>query len=185
MSAQRSTIVVLVVTGGVALGLHDASPAAPARSGTTAQAAVAHAAAAVCDRDSVVVIGHRGTGPGTRTVHGRPYSEDTIEAFDVAVRSGADGFETDFWPTVDGEVVSHHDATATRMTDGTGPIWSHTLDEVRELRHASGARVPTFREILRATVPAHPGVHLQQESRTAGCSATRCCSSWPGSTGSS
>ena len=27
------------------------------------------------------------------------------------MRAGADGFETDFWPTADDQVVSHHDAT--------------------------------------------------------------------------
>jgi glycerophosphoryl diester phosphodiesterase len=49
------------------------------------------------------------------------------------------------------------------MTDGTGPIWTRTSDEVADLRNDSHAHVPTFRETLVATVPAHPEAHVQQE----------------------
>ncbi len=79
------------------------------------------------------------------------------------MRAGADGFETDFWPTADREVVSHHDPTLTRMTDGAGAIWDQTANEVERLRNDSHAPLPTFNEVLEAMVPAHPDVHLQQE----------------------
>jgi glycerophosphoryl diester phosphodiesterase len=162
---NRNTLVVLiVVTGGLGVGLSVPTGAAPASPADRAPAQVQLATAdPACVRDRVVVIGHRGIGPGTRTVHGTAYSEDTIAAFKAAMRLGADGFETDFWPTADRDVVSHHDPTLTRMTDGSGPIWSLTADEVSHLRNDSDARVPTFSEILKAMVPAHPTVHLQQE----------------------
>jgi glycerophosphoryl diester phosphodiesterase len=162
---NRSTLVVLlVVSGGLGVGLYVPTLAAPAspRPSTPTQVQLT-AAAATCDRDRVVVIGHRGIGPGTRTLRGTAYSEDAIGSFRAALRAGADGFETDFWPTADQEVVSHHDPTLTRMTDGAGTIWTRTADEVERLRNDSQERVPTFSEILKAMVPTHPDVHLQQE----------------------
>jgi len=164
---NRTSIVILtVVTGGLGVGLHVPTLAALAAAPAPAPAAslVAQPATApTCARDRVMLIGHRGMGPDTRTWHGTTYSEDTVEAFRAAVRVGADGFETDFWPTADGEVVSHHDGTLDRMTAETGTIGSRTAAEVAGLRNDSQAHVPTFRETLDALVPAHPRVRVQQE----------------------
>lgn len=159
---RNTAVILVVVTGGLGVGLHVPTLAAPA-SAPAPTIVERLATDPTCVRDGVVVIGHRGTGPGTRTVHGTAYSEDTLPAFRAAISAGADGFETDFWPTADGEVLSHHDATLTRMTDGTGTIRSATAEQVASLRNDSDAHVPTFRETLSALVPAHPAVHLQQE----------------------
>jgi glycerophosphoryl diester phosphodiesterase len=62
----------------------------------------------------VSVIAHRG-GIGA-------WRENTIEAFEGALRSGADGAELDARLTADGEVVVHHDAeveTGDRIQDLT------------------------------------------------------------------
>jgi glycerophosphoryl diester phosphodiesterase len=161
---SRLIVVLTVVTGGLGIGMYAPAPAAPAAPPASTRALVERATStSTCARDGIVVIGHRGTGPGTRTLNGTAYSEDTIGAFRAALHAGADGFETDFWTTADNEVVSHHDARLTRMTDGTGTIRSRTADEVDGVRNESHARVPTFRGILTATLPAHPDVHLQQE----------------------
>ncbi len=162
---NRNTIAVLsAVTGGVVIGSYavtSGSPVLPAAAAVTLVESATTTPA--CERDRAVVIGHRGIGPGTRTLFGAAHSEDTIGAFRAAIRAGADGFETDFWPTADDEVVSHHDATLTRMTDGAGGISSQTAADVERLRNQSRAPVPTFREVLSAMVPVHPDVHLQQE----------------------
>src|SRR4051794_9229232 len=76
--------------------------------------------ASLCPRDRVSLIAHRGTGPGTRRVGERRYSENTVPAFEEAMRLGADGFETDYWPTRDGRILSNHDATLDRTTNGSG-----------------------------------------------------------------
>src|SRR3954453_8382723 len=68
-----------------------------------------------CVRPQVTLLAHPGTGPGTRWIDGKSFSEDTVPAFVEAMGSGADGFETDYWPTLDGRLVSHHDATLNRM----------------------------------------------------------------------
>lgn len=126
-----------------------------------ARIAARSAPAGECARDRVVVIGHRGTGPGTRRLYGAARSEDTVPAFKAAMRAGADGFETDFWPTADNTVVSHHDATLARMTNGTGEIRRRTYRYVRGVRNVSGAPVPTFHGTLSELRDTGP--HVQQE----------------------
>jgi glycerophosphoryl diester phosphodiesterase len=162
---NRSTLVVLAVaTGALGVGTAFSTAAAPASPPANTPTLVELASTAPsCERDRVVVVGHRGIGPGTRSLYGTAHSEDTIGAFRAAMRVGADGFETDFWPTADNQVVSHHDATVTRMTDGTGTIWSRTAEEVEDLRNESHERLPTFREVLSAMLPEYPDVHVQQE----------------------
>jgi glycerophosphoryl diester phosphodiesterase len=100
-----------------------------------------------CARSRVTLIAHRGTGTGTRRIDGRAYSEDTIPAFVEAMGEGADGFETDYWPTSDGRLVSHHDRTLDRMTDGPGRIVQRPWSYVRTVRNTSGAAVPTLRSV--------------------------------------
>ena len=162
---NRSFVVTLVaITAGLGVGTSVPTPAAlgsPPRANRPSSSSAP--AARTCDRDRVVVMGHRGTGPGTRTLYGDPRSEDTIDAFAAAMRAGADGFETDFWPTSDNEVVSHHDPTVDRMTDGTGAIRSRTAAYVAHVHNPSHAPVPTFGQVLEAMVPTNPGVYLQQE----------------------
>ena len=88
--------------------------------------------------------------------------ENTLEAFRLAVESGAGGLEFDVHMTSDGEIVVLHDPTVDRTTDGTGPVSGMSLAEVRRLdagyRFASeganpyrgkGVRVPTLAEVLR------------------------------------
>jgi glycerophosphoryl diester phosphodiesterase len=161
---RRFVVSLVLITGGLGVETSVPTPAAQGSPSASPTSIVNFASTArTCDRDHVVVIGHRGTGPGTRTLYGQARSEDTIGAFAAAMHAGADGFETDFWPTADDEVVSHHDPTLDRMTDGTGAIRSRTADYLEQVRNDSHAQVPTFREVLAATVPGHANVHLQQE----------------------
>jgi glycerophosphoryl diester phosphodiesterase len=59
--------------------------------------------------------------------------ENTLHAFRHAVSLGADMLEMDLRATADGEVVVIHDPDVDRVTDGTGPVATHTLDELRQL----------------------------------------------------
>lgn len=87
-------------------------------------------------------------------------------AFGRSLEAGADHLETDLHLTADGQLVCFHDPTVDRTTDGTGPVSSYTLAELRRLdagyRHrldggfpfrGKGLRVPTMGEVL-ATFPA-------------------------------
>jgi glycerophosphoryl diester phosphodiesterase len=92
------------------------------------------------------VVAHRGD-----SVH---LPENTIEAFDSAIRAGAEAVEFDVRITSDGAAVVMHDADVVRTTDGSGLVRSMTLDQVRGLRirlpGGGAAGVPTLEEALRS-----------------------------------
>ena len=46
--------------------------------------------------------------------------ENTLEAFELAIRQGADGIELDVHTSADGELIVMHDENVDRVTDGTG-----------------------------------------------------------------
>lgn len=80
------------------------------------------------------VIAHRGASAA--------WPENTLTAFEAAVRVGADMVELDVRLTADGALVVMHDADVARTTDGRGLVCELTLAEVRALH------VPTLRDAL-------------------------------------
>ena len=80
--------------------------------------------------------------------------ENTLEAFELAIRQGADGIELDVHTSADGELIVIHDETVDRVTDGTGLIKDMTLAQLKELKVSTPAepngiyRVPTLAEVL-------------------------------------
>ena len=95
-----------------------------------------------------LVVGHRGN------VKFAP--ENTIPAFEVALRYGADLIEIDVRQTRDAELVIIHDETVDRTTDGTGKVADLALKQLKGLDAGSwfdssfeGVRIPTLRETLR------------------------------------
>src|SRR5215831_11244525 len=103
---------------------------------------------AICAQPKrVVVISHRG-----EHLH---HPENTLPAFQEAIRVGADFFELDVRTTSDGKLVLMHDGTVDRTTNGHGEIAKMTFEEVRALDAGvkmgpefAGTRVPTFDEAL-------------------------------------
>ena len=65
------------------------------------------------------VIAHRGSSAEA--------PENTLPAFEAAVRRGADAVELDVRLTADGAPVVIHDETLDRTTDRTGPVRGFTL----------------------------------------------------------
>ena len=57
--------------------------------------------------------------------------ENTMPAFERAIKMGADGIETDVQLTKDGVLVLAHDETLDRVSDGSGWIKDYTLKELR------------------------------------------------------
>jgi glycerophosphoryl diester phosphodiesterase len=79
-----------------------------------------------------------------------------MPAFGAAIGLGASEIEFDIWPTADGEIVSCHDATLERVSNGEGKIYEKTYAELLELdfgvKHGekfAGIKIPTFEEILK------------------------------------
>jgi glycerophosphoryl diester phosphodiesterase len=138
-------LIVTTACGALLLGIGVAATATTshATASTEDSRDQGHDDARRCPRDRIELLAHRGTGPGTRSVAGHAYTEDTVPAFEAAMAHGADGFETDYWPTRDEHIVSLHDAALDRTTDGSGPVGSRRWSYVRKLVTDSGAGVPT------------------------------------------
>jgi len=82
--------------------------------------------------------------------------ENTMPAFGAAIALGAKEIEFDLWLTKDGELVSCHDQTLDRTSNGTGKISDYTLRELQELdfgvkagEHFKGLKIITFEQILK------------------------------------
>lgn len=82
--------------------------------------------------------------------------ENSMPAFGAAVALGAQEIEFDLWSTKDRVLVSSHDSTLERVSDGNGKIYEHTYEELLSLdfgiNHGEkfkGLRIPTFEDILK------------------------------------
>jgi glycerophosphoryl diester phosphodiesterase len=81
--------------------------------------------------------------------------ENTFAAFDKALAMGVDHVELDVQFTRDGHIAVIHDSTVDRTTNGSGPVESFTLAELRSLDAGSwfslqyaGERIRSLGEIL-------------------------------------
>ena len=106
------------------------------------------------------IVRHDAIMPYPRTCAHRGFHatvpENSLPAFGAAVAMGAEEIEFDLWFTKDGEIVSIHDSTLDRVSNGTGHVWDYTLEELRALdfgskcsEHFEGMQIPTFEEILK------------------------------------
>lgn len=84
--------------------------------------------------------------------------ENTLAAF-AAAQGKADLVETDGRLSADAVLVIMHDATVDRTTDGTGPVGSQTVAQLKLLDAGSwfstdfiGERIPTLEEMITNTV---------------------------------
>ncbi len=82
--------------------------------------------------------------------------ENSLAAFGSAVALGASEIEFDLWWTKDGEIVSIHDSTLNRVSDGNGRVFDHTYEELLKLDfgiktgpHFKGMKILKFEDILR------------------------------------
>ena len=95
--------------------------------------------------------------------------ENTVAAFDEAIRLGAKGVEFDLRMTADGVLVVLHDDTLDRTTNGGGLVKDHTRFDLLRLDAGSwmdnrfaGQRIPTLSEALLAIGPyAMPIIELK------------------------
>ncbi len=95
------------------------------------------------------IIAHRGASAYA--------PENTLAAFDLAVRQGADAIELDAKLTKDGHVVVFHDQTLERTTGVYGRVSEKNLAELRRLDAGShfdiaykGETIPTLDEVFEA-----------------------------------
>lgn len=93
-----------------------------------------------------------------------------MASFERALSLGVDGIEFDVQLTKDGHAVVMHDAVLDRTTNGSGPVFDATLEQVRSLDAGgwfgsafTGAQVPTLGEVL-----ALPAGVFELETKTWG-----------------
>lgn len=110
-----------------------------------------------------LVIAHRGD-----SAHA---PENTLPAFDAAVRAGADELECDVHVTKDGVAVLSHDPNLKRATGINRLVGELAFEEVRRLdagrwkgRAFAGTRIPSLQEFLQLYLPLLP---LEIELKTA------------------
>ena len=81
--------------------------------------------------------------------------ENTMPAFGAAIAMGAHEIEFDLWETSDGEIVTSHDSTLDRVSDGVGDIWNYSLAELKKFDFGvkfaekyKNLRIASFEELL-------------------------------------
>ena len=94
-----------------------------------------------------IIFAHRGA-----SAHA---PENTLAAFSLALKHGADGVELDVKLSSDGHVVVIHDPTVDRTTGVHGQVKDMSLDELRELDAGSffsekfkGEQIPTLADVF-------------------------------------
>lgn len=127
------------------------------------------AATSSCDDDRVTLhrIAHRG--------YSAVAPENTLPAFEIAVRAGATFVEFDVRTTADGVPVVIHDRTLDRTTSGTGRVADALYADIAALDAGSwfspvfaGARVPSLAATLELLAPSSAGVLLEVKAPASG-----------------
>jgi glycerophosphoryl diester phosphodiesterase len=103
-----------------------------------------------------LVVAHRGASVAQ--------PENTLEAFEAAVATGAEILELDVRLSADGVPVVVHDPDVARSTNGQGLVHEMTVKELKRLDAAPGrperAEIPTLGEVL-ALASGTVGVDLE------------------------
>ncbi|NHB85223.1 hypothetical protein G7085_12910 [Tessaracoccus sp. HDW20] len=80
--------------------------------------------------------------------------ENTLPAFELAVQMRADGVELDVQRTADGQLVTIHDETINRTSNGVGRVVDLTMEDLRRCDFTNGfagrrgVKIPTLHEAL-------------------------------------
>ena len=85
-------------------------------------------------------IGHRGA---------KGYEpENTLISFQKALDMQVDGIELDVHLSADGELIVIHDETINRTTDGSGPVNTLSLRELKQFRINDHHEIPLLSEVF-------------------------------------
>ncbi len=105
------------------------------------------------------IVAHRGAS------HDAP--ENTLPAFELAWKQGADAIEGDFHLTSDGKIVCLHDYDTKRVSGIKKVVKDSTLAELQALDAGAwfkpewkGTKLPTLRDVI-ATIPAGKKFYLE------------------------
>jgi glycerophosphoryl diester phosphodiesterase len=88
----------------------------------------------------ILKIGHRGAKGHL--------AENTLESIKKALDLGVDGIEIDVHRCASGQLVVFHDFTLDRMSNGTGEVSKHTLNQLKQVEVKGHCQIPTLSEVL-------------------------------------
>lgn len=107
-----------------------------------------------------LVIAHRGASTYA--------PENTLDAFEAAVRQGADGIETDAYLTRDRKIVLNHDVRLERTSNAQGAISEYDLAELKQFDFGvrfygerKGIRIPTLEETFDLLKPTNLMINIE------------------------
>ena len=112
------------------------APAITSAPAQPTQTVAATATTQVQAEPTVLVVAHRG---GAALA-----PENTLAAFENALKMGVDQVECDVHLSKDGELIVMHDPNVSRTTDGNGQIGEMTLAEIKKLNAAAKFSGGTF-----------------------------------------
>jgi glycerophosphoryl diester phosphodiesterase len=92
----------------------------------------------------MIVIAHRGASASE--------PENTLRAFELAIKQGAQMIELDLHLTADHHVVVIHDPVLDHTTNRTGRVDQLSLADIKQADAGKGERVPTLEETLDLTL---------------------------------
>lgn len=87
-----------------------------------------------------LIFGHRGASIRA--------PENTLKAFNLAFKEGANGIEFDIRLSTDNEIVVIHDETIDRTSNSSGKVNSLTLEKLQKFDFGEGEKIPTLKEVL-------------------------------------
>ena len=93
--------------------------------------------------------------------------ENTLEAFELAIKQDADGIELDVQLTKDKKLVVIHDETIDRTCDGSGYVKDFTMEELKRFPcnilcpEYKDAVIPELREVLMLLKPTSLTVNIE------------------------
>lgn len=114
--------------------------------------------------EKTLILAHRGASGYA--------PENTMEAFELAVKMGADGIELDVHFTADGEVVICHDEKIDRTSNGQGLVTDYMLSELKTFdfgyrfngEKRTGVKIPTLDEVYELISPLDMLVNVEIKS---------------------
>ena len=96
--------------------------------------------------------------------------ENTLEAFELAIRMGADGVELDVHVSADNELMVIHDETVNRTSNGRGRVVDQTCAALKKWDFSNGMadyeniKIPTLREVYELIRPSGLFVNVEMKS---------------------
>jgi len=112
----------------------------------------------------MLILGHRGTGITMRETKAQDEArrkagirgpENTLRAFELAFKGGADGIEIDVYRTADNDLAVIHDDALNLHVEGAdrrrrdrGYVHGHTMDQLRRLKVGDGEPIPSLRDVF-------------------------------------